>query len=180
MIGSIIGDISGFMYSKLLIIMLLAVGLYFTVKCGFLQIRMFGESVKVVGEKPDKEGSVSSFQALMVSTASRVGTGNIVGVSTAICLGGFGSVFKQDLPQAMFTKSVSDFFATRARCMVTSCATCAAAYKSSGMLRCFHYLELIFGCEMDMDAYNDVFGELWDPANPRNFEIIDSDEPFFK
>ena len=45
MIGSIIGDISGFMYSKLLIIMLLAVGLYFTVKCGFLQIRMFGESV---------------------------------------------------------------------------------------------------------------------------------------
>ena len=93
MIGSIIGDISGFMYSKLLIIMLLAVGLYFTVKCGFLQIRMFGESVKVVGEKPDKEGSVSSFQALMVSTASRVGTGNIVGVSTAICMGGFGSVF---------------------------------------------------------------------------------------
>ena len=64
--------------------------------------------------------------------------------------------------------------------MVTSCATCAAAYKSSGMLRCFHYLELIFGCEMDMDAYNDVFGELWDPANPRNFETIDSDEPFFK
>ena len=48
------------------------------------------------------------------------------------------------------------------------------------MLRCFHYLELIFGCEMDMDAYNDVFGELWDPANPRNFETIDSDEPFFK
>ena len=93
MIGSIIGDISGFMYSKLLIIMLLAVGLYFTVKCRFLQVRMFGESVKVVGEKPDKEGSVSSFQALMVSTASRVGTGNIVGVSTAICLGGFGSVF---------------------------------------------------------------------------------------
>lgn len=100
----------------------------------------------------------------------------------SICCGsgGFGSVFKQDLPQAMFTKSVSDFFATRARCMVTSCATCAAAYKSSGMLRCFHYLELIFGCEMDMDAYNDVFGELWDPANPRNFETIDSDEPFFK
>ena len=92
MIGSIIGDISGFMYSKLLIIMLLAVGLYFTVKCGFLQIRMFGESVKVVGEKPDKEGSVSSFQALMVSTASRVGTGNIVGISTALCMGGFGSV----------------------------------------------------------------------------------------
>jgi fumarate reductase (CoM/CoB) subunit B len=94
--------------------------------------------------------------------------------------GGFGSVFKQELPQSMFTKSVSDFFGTRARCMVAACATCAAAYKSSGMLRCFHYLELLFGCEMDMDAYNDVFGELWDPANPRNFGTIDSDEPFFK
>ena len=46
------------MYSKLLIIILLAVGLYFTVKCGLLQIRMFGESIRVVGEKPDKEGSV--------------------------------------------------------------------------------------------------------------------------
>lgn len=44
-------------------------------------------------EKPEKEGSVSSFQALMVSTASRVGTGNIVGVANAIILGGAGSVF---------------------------------------------------------------------------------------
>ena len=41
-------------------------------------------------EKPEKEGSISSFQALMVSTASRVGTGNIIGISTALCLGGFG------------------------------------------------------------------------------------------
>ncbi|MBQ7535896.1 MAG: alanine:cation symporter family protein [Stomatobaculum sp.] len=93
MFGAIIGDISGFMYSKLLIVLLLALGLFFTVKFGFLQIRMFLESFRVVGEKPEKEGSVSSFQALMVSTASRVGTGNIVGVSTALCLGGFGSVF---------------------------------------------------------------------------------------
>ena len=44
-------------------------------------------------EKPEDKGAISSFQALMVSTASRVGTGNIVGVSSAICIGGFGSVF---------------------------------------------------------------------------------------
>ena len=44
-------------------------------------------------EKPADKQHVSSFQALMVSTASRVGTGNIVGVSTAICLGGLGAVF---------------------------------------------------------------------------------------
>ena len=93
MFAELIGTISGFMYSKLLIIILLAGGLWFTFRTKFVQFRMFGESVRVVMEKPEKEGSVSSFQALMVSTASRVGTGNIVGVATAICLGGYGSVF---------------------------------------------------------------------------------------
>ena len=93
MVTEIIGAISGFMYSKLLIILLLGAGIYFTFRTGFVQFRLFGESVRVVSEKPDKEGSVSSFQALMVSTASRVGTGNIVGVATAVCLGGYGSVF---------------------------------------------------------------------------------------
>ena len=91
--ASIIGAISGFMYSKLLIVILLAGGLYFTVRTRCVQFRFLGESIKVVLEKPDKEGSVSSFQALMVSTASRVGTGNIVGVASAICLGGYGAVF---------------------------------------------------------------------------------------
>lgn len=68
-------------------------GLYFTFRTGFVQIRMFWESIKVVLEKPKVPGSVSSFGALMISTASRVGTGNIIGVSTAICLGGPGAVF---------------------------------------------------------------------------------------
>ena len=93
MFAQIIGAISGFMYSKLLIIILLVGGIYFTFRTGFVQFRLFGESVRVVTEKPEKEGGVSSFQALMVSTASRVGTGNIVGVATAVCLGGYGSVF---------------------------------------------------------------------------------------
>ena len=44
-------------------------------------------------EKPEDKEAISSFQALMVSTASRVGTGNIVGVSSAICIGGFASFF---------------------------------------------------------------------------------------
>ncbi len=93
MFASIVGSISGFMYGKLLIIMLLVVGLYFTIRTGCVQFRLLGESIRLVKEKPDKDGSVSSFKALMVSTASRVGTGNIIGVSTAICAGGFGAVF---------------------------------------------------------------------------------------
>ncbi|MBR7146975.1 MAG: alanine:cation symporter family protein [Oscillospiraceae bacterium] len=68
-------------------------GLYFTIRTKLPQIRLFGESIKVVTEKPDQEGAISSFGALMISTASRVGTGNIVGVSTAVCLGGFGAAF---------------------------------------------------------------------------------------
>lgn len=91
--AAIIGSISGFMYGKLLIIMLLAVGLYFSIRTGFVQFRLFGESIRLVSEKPDSKGAVSSFKALMVSTASRVGTGNIVGVSVAICTGGYGAVF---------------------------------------------------------------------------------------
>lgn len=91
--SSFIDSLSGILYYPILIIVLLAAGLYFSFKTRFVQLRMIIESIRVVSEKPEKEGSVSSFQALMVSTASRVGTGNIVGVSTAICLGGYGAVF---------------------------------------------------------------------------------------
>jgi AGCS family alanine or glycine:cation symporter len=73
--------------------MLVAGGLFFTLRTRFAQFRLFGQQIRSVTEKPADGKSVSSFQALMVSTASRVGTGNIVGVSTALCLGGFGSVF---------------------------------------------------------------------------------------
>ena len=77
MFGEMIGTISDFMYSYLLIIMLLAVGLYFTIRTRGVQLRLLAESIRVVGEKSSSRESVSAFQALMVSTASRVGTGNI-------------------------------------------------------------------------------------------------------
>ncbi len=85
--------LDGVLYYPILIVVLLGAGLYFSFRTGFVQVRWFLQSIRVVMEKPSKEGSISSFQALMVSTASRVGTGNIVGVSTAICLGGFGALF---------------------------------------------------------------------------------------
>ena len=92
-IGKIVGTLNGWLYDYVLIALLLLTGFYFTFRTKFAQLRLFGESIKVVSEKPKEEGAVSSFQALMVSTASRVGTGNIVGVSTAICLGGYGAIF---------------------------------------------------------------------------------------
>ena len=89
----ILNAIDDFMYFPVLMIILIAAAVYFTVKTRFIQVRYFRESIRLVMEQPTEKGSMSSFQALMVSTASRVGTGNIVGVSTALCLGGPGAMF---------------------------------------------------------------------------------------
>ena len=93
MVEKIVASVSDALYSYILIILLVGAGLYFTVATRFAPFRMLKEQFRAVTEKPKNGKGVSSFQALMVSTASRVGTGNIIGVSTALCLGGFGSVF---------------------------------------------------------------------------------------
>ena len=92
-LNDIASSVSTILYSAVLIILLVVGGIYFTVRIKASQITMLPAQIKCVAEKPDKAGGVSSLGALLVSTSSRVGTGNIVGVSTAICLGGFGSVF---------------------------------------------------------------------------------------
>ena len=91
--NDLIASISDVLYSYVLIILLVGAGIYFTVATRFAPFRMLKEQLRAVTEKAKDGKGVSSFQALMVSTASRVGTGNIIGVSTALCLGGFGSVF---------------------------------------------------------------------------------------
>ena len=93
MLENFISNLNDALYSYILIVLLVLGGLFFTIKTNFVQFRLFKEQIKAVTEKPSDRKGVSSFQALMVSTASRVGTGNIIGVSTALCLGGFGSVF---------------------------------------------------------------------------------------
>lgn len=89
----LLSAVNGVLYYPILIIVLLACGFYFTIRTKFIQFNLLGEAFKVITEKPEGKDDVSSFQALMVSTASRVGTGNIVGVANAICLGGPGAVF---------------------------------------------------------------------------------------
>ena len=93
-IDSVINTISGVLYQPWCVpLFLLVAGAYFTWRFRFIQVRLFREACSVIMEKPDQEGNISSFGALMVSTASRVGTGNIIGVSMAICLGGPGAIF---------------------------------------------------------------------------------------
>ena len=93
MFESIISSLNNILYSYVLVIVLILGGLYFTIRTKFVQFRLIKEQFRAVTEKSTDGKGVSSFQALMVSTASRVGTGNIIGVSTALCLGGFGAIF---------------------------------------------------------------------------------------
>ena len=94
LINNIINAVSGVLYQLWCVpLILLAGGIILTVRSKFIQVRLFTESFKVIMEKPKSKNGISSFGALMVSTASRVGTGNIIGVATAICAGGAGAVF---------------------------------------------------------------------------------------
>ncbi|MBQ6901188.1 MAG: alanine:cation symporter family protein [Firmicutes bacterium] len=94
LINNIINAVSGVLYQPWCVpLILLAGGIILTVRSKFIQVRLFTESFKVIMEKPKSKNGISSFGALMVSTASRVGTGNIIGVATAICAGGAGAVF---------------------------------------------------------------------------------------
>ena len=86
--------LNDFIWSKLLIVMLIGLGLYFTVASRFVQFRYFSSMFRIFGEAFKRQpGQLSSFQALMLSVAGRVGAGNIAGVSVAIMLGGPGAIF---------------------------------------------------------------------------------------
>ncbi|MCP3944536.1 MAG: alanine:cation symporter family protein [Desulfobacteraceae bacterium] len=88
-----------FLWSYVLIVLLIAIGIYFTIRTNFVQFRFLGEMIRLLGEgakkstSKDSDGNVSSFQAFCISTASRVGTGNLAGVAIAIAIGGPGAVF---------------------------------------------------------------------------------------
>ncbi len=96
-IENIVGEINTFMYSYLLIYMLIGIGLFFTIRTKFVQFRMIPEMFRVIKEKAPVnekgEKGISSFQAFTISAASRIGTGNVAGVATAIALGGPGAIF---------------------------------------------------------------------------------------
>ena len=92
-ITELLTRIDDVMYYPVLVIIMAAVGLYFTVRTRAAQIRLIPEALKLLMEPPESGAKVSSLQAMLLSTASRVGTGNIIGVSTAICMGGPGSCF---------------------------------------------------------------------------------------
>ena len=88
----LINDINGVLWSYVLVYLLFGVGIYFTIRFGFLQFRGLKRACQVTFAKAGP-GEISSFQAFATGLASRVGMGNIAGVATAISVGGPGAVF---------------------------------------------------------------------------------------
>jgi AGCS family alanine or glycine:cation symporter len=90
----LINPVSDFLWTYVLVYVLLGVGLYFGIRTRFVQVRMFGRMVaQIASSRGGSEGGISSFQAFCVGLASRVGTGNIAGVAIALTLGGPGAIF---------------------------------------------------------------------------------------
>lgn len=98
LLENIVSFVNGILWDYVLIFGLVGIGLYFTLRLGFIQVKRFGSAAKrvfggVFKKEKAKEGSMSSFQALATSIAAQIGTGNVAGVATAITTGGPGAVF---------------------------------------------------------------------------------------
>ena len=97
-LNNLINNFNNFLWSYVLIIMLISLGLFFSFKTKFIQIRYIKEMFILLGDgfgdkSESSKHSVSSFQAFCISTASRVGTGNLAGIAMAISVGGPGAIF---------------------------------------------------------------------------------------
>lgn len=92
-----IASVNDLLWTHILVIMLLGCAIWFSFRTRFVQFRMLKEMIRLLGESTGKSNNgqhhVSSFQAFTISLASRVGTGNLAGVATAITIGGPGSIF---------------------------------------------------------------------------------------
>ena len=90
-----ITDFNDVLWTYIVLVLLIGCALWFSFKTRLVQVRMFPEMIRLLGEGTRKDGHehISSFQAFAVSIASRVGTGNLAGVATAIAVGGPGAVF---------------------------------------------------------------------------------------
>lgn len=88
-----VGALNNIIWSNALIFLCLGIGLYFSIRTRFLQLRHIKEMWRLLFDGESSDSGVSSFQALAMSLAGRVGTGNIAGVATAIAFGGPGALF---------------------------------------------------------------------------------------
>ena len=93
MLDKIVSQVNGFVWNPALVVLLIAAGLYFSFRTRFVQVRRFKLMLKSLFSKKEGAQGISSFEAFCIALSGRVGTGNIVGVATAIAFGGPGAVF---------------------------------------------------------------------------------------
>lgn len=93
-LNTAVSSINNYLWTYVVVALLIGCALWFTFKTKFVQVRMFPEMIRLLGDGTKKDGQkhISSFEAFAVSIASRVGTGNLAGVATAIAVGGPGAV----------------------------------------------------------------------------------------
>ena len=95
-LNQLVTVVNDFLWTNILLVMLVGTGLWFTLRSGFVQIRHFPEMLRLLTEgagAAPRKGHISTFQAFCVSTASRVGVGNIAGIAIAVVTGGPGAIF---------------------------------------------------------------------------------------
>ncbi len=95
-LAEILSKLGGLSWGMPLIFLLLLAGLWFTVRLGVMQVRMFGHAIAIVAGKyddPNKKGEITHFQALCAALSATIGVGNIEGVATALHMGGRGAFF---------------------------------------------------------------------------------------
>lgn len=117
-LNNIISEIDSYVWGLPLIILIMVCGIMLTVRLGFLQVRKLGTALKyMVSNEEDGSGEVSSFAALCTALSATVGTGNIVGVATAIAAGGPGALFWMELAAffGMATKFAEGLLAVKYR-----------------------------------------------------------------
>lgn len=117
-LNKIVTDVSGWVWGTPLIVLILAAGLWLTLRVRCLQVRHLGKALKFMFQNEDDgAGEVSSFGALCTALSATIGTGNIVGVATAICLGGPGALLWMEIAAflGMATKYAEGLLAIKFR-----------------------------------------------------------------
>ena len=144
----IIKAIDDFVWGIPLIVLILGVGIYLTVRLLFLPIRKLGRAFKYMFEKEEGAGEVSSFGALCTALSATIGTGNIVGVATAIVAGGPGALFWMWLAAffGMATKYAEGLLAVKYRKVYPDGHTLGGPfyYIENGLGKRWKFLAVIF------------------------------------
>ncbi|WP_114766219.1 alanine/glycine:cation symporter family protein [Vibrio rhodolitus] len=92
-LNNVVGAINGVLWGQVLVYLLVIVGVYFTVRLGFIQLRQFKHAVQILKSGREVDQGLSSYQVFCTSMAARVGTGNMAGVAVALTVGGPGAIF---------------------------------------------------------------------------------------